>query len=157
MANTTISAPVVDIQDNILTLGKRSIQISNISQMSVQRKDGKRVLMAGVVLLVLSIIAFSSARLLDAGAIVMGVLFIGVAAALLAWYGQRGYYLLLEMNSGAYFWLSSRTKQEESFLNKAMYQLCACANNNMSGVRIDFSQCTITNSNVLSNQAYVTR
>ena len=147
-SNNTFKDATIEIKDNILSVGAHVLQISNISQMSIQRKKGLKALVLGFVMVFLSIVFYSLYmffRILDnafsygKGApekggwlfIMMAVvtLLIGVAMFVFVWYVRRGYYLRLEMDSGENFWLASSNKET---LQEARKFLCDSANSRKS-------------------------
>jgi len=117
-SGNTLRNEIMTIKDNILTFGAHAVQISNISQMSVQRKKGIRMLILGIFLVPAAIALFIfSAEMREGSIALLGVVALLAGIGLIAWYITRGYYLRLEMNSGENFWLTS-TMKNVGFLQK---------------------------------------
>jgi len=145
-SGNTLRNEVMTIKDNILSFGSHAVQISNISQMSVQRKKGTRALVFGIFLIPIAITLFILSSEMREGSIsFLGAVALLGGIGLIAWYISRGFYLRLEMNSGENFWLAS-TKKDVTFLQKTQKSLCVCANAKKVNAQYDFSNCTFSGS-----------
>ena len=154
----TLTGAKLTIKGNVLTVGEHAaVQLSNISQISIQRKKGKPQLIAANIFSILGFALFFQAgnTYRGGGLVFLGLLSLAVGFVLFALYSTRGYFLRLELNSGSSFWLTANMKKDLDFLLKAKSTICSCVNENTGDISLDFSNSTINGSNLFSPNSTV--
>lgn len=147
--NKKIKAPTLIIKDNILKYKDSVIQISNITKCEIAPEPPKPYspwlfigLIIGTLLLCIGISVIESL-------IPLGIIIIIVCGAVLYVIYEENTslytYFILELCSGSTILFSSK---EKDFLWEAQSEIISCFNNKKENCIINFSDCTITHSQI---------
>ncbi len=136
------------IENNIISMGDILLQISNISQVSIEPIPKREFKLSAVFVLILGILG-AMQRNEDIKA--MGVMTIFVVTGYIIWIvienTKEGNYLYIYMNSGNFYYIFCA---EEVFLREVIEVLEYCINNHyVQEVCIDFENCILDNSPII--------
>lgn len=156
MENNTkkkVEQPTLIIKDNILKYKNSVIQISNIAHCEIAPEPKKSYLPCIFVGFIIGIAMLFFESLIIWGFVILalcGIIFIVICNE----NADPNMYFILELNSGSLILFSSRDKD---FLWKAENEIINCFNDKREGIIINFSDCTITHSqigedNIMNNE-----
>lgn len=139
-----IETPTLTIRDNILKYKDSIIQISNITKCEIALEPPKPYPTWLFVCMIISVALMFNETFLGIGlfaTIIFGIIFYMIYHA----NSNRKTYFILELNSGYIALFSSEDKE---FLWKAQSAMIDCFNSKKETCVINFSECTITNSQI---------
>lgn len=133
------------IEKNIISFNDLILQISNISQVSIEPLPKKNFNIISIVTLFLGIFGLIQR---DEKIQIYGILFILITIGYFIWLyvvnSAKGKYLYLYMNSGSYYYIFCRN---ELFLDSVMDVIESCINNHYTKeINIDLVDCKLYNS-----------
>lgn len=133
------------IEKNIISFNDIMLQISNISQISIEPIPQKNLNPFSVVVLLLGIWGLIQS---NKNIKIFGIVAFLAATGYFVWLYRKnsaeGKYLYLYMNSGCYYYIFC---EDENFLAKAMDVIESCINNNYAEeINIDLAGCKFHNS-----------
>lgn len=142
--NNKVETPTLIIKENMLKYKDSVIQISNITKCDIAPEPKIAYpqwlfigFILGTLMLFIKSILFLGLLLL----VICSVVFYIICTK----NANPNMYLILELNSGNVILFSS---QDKSFLWKAQNEVLNCFNNRKEGCIINFSDCTITHSQI---------
>ena len=139
-----IETPTLTIKDNILKYKNTVIQLSNISKCEIAPEPKKSYSPWIFVGFIIGIVMLFFESLIVLGFIILalcGIIFVVICNE----NTDPNMYFILELNSGSIILFSSKDRE---FLWKAESEIIKCFNDNREGTIINFSDCTITHSQI---------
>ncbi|MDE7340784.1 MAG: hypothetical protein K2N80_09550 [Lachnospiraceae bacterium] len=142
-----IETPTLTIKDNILKYKDSVIQLSNISKCEIAPEPPKSYPVWLFVSMIISALLMFNENFLGIG-LFAEIIFVVIFYMILSSNANLKTYFILELNSGSIILFSSQNKD---FLWEAQNAMINCFNNKKDVCVINFSDCTITHSQIGEN------
>ena len=135
------------IENNFISFHDSILQISNISQVNIAPAPKKKFNSNAIIAIIIGVMA-----LIIPGLQMIGIVILGCGIGYCVWYkamcSDEETYLNISLNSGRVYSIICKDKD---FLRDVMQVIKYCINNHYNQiVSIDFNDCNITNSPIIS-------